>query len=308
MKKTLHITNGDSCSEKLKNFGLAKHILTWREMMCEGAISYEVATTDFIKLRKEFLKRTYQISYKNYEENFLSQLEKIKHFNKNDEIIIWLDFDLFSYINMLAALQFIRQQQNNFKIYITTISQLENSNLRAISSLDENELQLLFDKKIELNDDDLDFADSIWQYYCGNNPLKLKPELNKSSNFTFVSSCIRAHLERFPNIKSGLNVIELNILKLIKNNQIISQKQLLGYALQYQGYYGYNALQYVKIIKKLKPFFNENSKFFKLTENGILALEEKQNFYRDLQDDTIYGGVSKYNFLYNPEEQSLLKL
>ncbi|MDR6301616.1 DUF1835 domain-containing protein [Mesonia maritima] len=307
MKKTVHITCGDSCTEKLKAFGLS-NIVTWREMMCEGPTISEVGSTDFNTLRKKFLKEVYQITFKNYEENFLPELEKLSALTNDDEVLIWLDFDLFCHINMLAAIQFIKQQEKNITISFTSISSLSETKHQAISSLNDKELKQLLDLKITLTADDIDFAESMWQYYCGNNPLKLKPEASKNSTFPYLASCIRAHLQRFPNMNNGFNALELNVLKLIANNQITSQKQLLGYTLQYQGYYGYESHQWMRLIKKLKPFYHEKGSVFKLNENGELALHEKQNFYRDLQDDTRFGGVSKYDFLYNPDNLSLLKL
>src|SRR5690606_10236811 len=116
------------------------------------------------------------------------------------------------------------------------------------------------------------------------------------------------HIERFPNARSGLNTLEANVLKLIREHKISSLNQLLGYALQYQGYYGYGDVQMQRVLDKLDGFFTISKTGVSLNENGIKALDGKENYYQKLKDGECYGGVKKYDFLYDPESHNLLKL
>lgn len=308
-KKMLHITNGDGLTEKMSRLNLSGQVITWREMLCEGRTVQEVGSREFIAIRKKFLKTCYNIPPSDYQVKFVSELEKLAQAKDYDEIILWFEFDLFCHINMVAAIEFLFQQNINKPIYLVCSKRLKGEEkLQGLSQLKDKELLNHYHHKILLSEDDLELAELVWQLYCENNPLRLKSEIKKNSNFEYLSSCLRAHIERFPNMKSGLNSLEANLLKLITSHNITSHNQLLGYALEYQGYYGYGDAQMLRIVNNLKSFYYFDNTKYSLTEEGKMALNKSQTFYQELKDDLYYGGAKKYDFLYDDESHHLLKL
>jgi len=307
--KPLHITNGDSLTDKMVKLQLPGKVITWREMLCEGRTIQEVGTTRFIETRKLFLEEQYKITPEDYEQKFVNELNVLMQAKNHDEIILWFEFDLFCHINMIAVISFLLQENTHQPIYLVCSGRLDGEEkMQALSNLTDKELRNHYKHKILLQEEDLELAQLVWKLYCGNNPKKLKQKIKKTSNFEYLSSCLRAHIERFPNVKSGLNTLEANLLKLITNHTITSHNQLLGYALQYQGYYGYGDMQMLQVVDKLKSFFYEDLTQYKLTEEGLIALNKSQNFYQELKDDIYYGGAKKYDFLYDSESHHLLKL
>jgi hypothetical protein len=83
--------------------------------------------------------------------------------------------------------------------------------------------------------------------------------------------------------------------------------QLLGYSLEYQGYYGYVDKQIQRVINKLHLFYEVKDKI-ELTAEGNVALNASRNFYRILKNDEFLGGVKMYDFLYDSESHKILKL
>ena len=308
IKHTLHITNGDSLTDRLNTLDLAGDLVIWREMLCEGPTIEEVGSQEFIEARKKFLKETYKVSEEDYEQKFVSQLNKLNAINDYDEIILWFEFDLFCHINMLAAISYLIQHKNEMPIYIVCSGWVKGqAQLKGLSELTDEQLFTHYDKKIKLAPEDLKIAHHIWQLYCDEKPVELKAEIKKSSNFKYLSSCIRAHIERFPNKNTGLNTLETNILKLIDLHDIHSKRQLCGFVLKHQGYYGYGDTQIERMIKALKPFFRMQDGQLVLNTRGKKVLEGETNFYDTLKDDLAYGGTHKYAFLYNPASHELLK-
>ncbi|HET8885262.1 MAG TPA: DUF1835 domain-containing protein [Salinimicrobium sp.] len=308
-KKLLHITNGDVLTEKIKELDLDGEFIVWREMLSSGPCVTDVGTQEFFKIRARFLEDNYGVSPKKYEEDFVQEIEKLTVVNDFDEIILWFEFDLFCHLNMMAAISFLIHNRKKGNIYLVCSSKLPGEEeMPNLSDISPKQLKQHYDYKIELDRDDLELAQHVWQLYCGDKPMRLNAELRKTSNFEYLSSCLKAHLERYPNVKNGLNTLESNILKLIKTHEIISEHHLLGYALQYQGYYGYIEPQMQKIIEKVRPFFTVKDGLLALTSNGENALEMTSNYYQLLKDEEVFGGTRKYNFLYDPETHNLLKL
>ena len=307
-KGVLHIVNGDSLAEQMQELNLPGELVIWRELLCEGPTLQEI-NSDFFKLRKKFLKKTYNISAENYEERFIAEIKRLKSFNNYDEVVLWFEFDLFCHINMLATINLLAQKEKSRPITLVCSRKLKGEKeFKSLSQLSLKELKNHYDNRIHLNSDDIEIASLIWELYCGNNPLKLKPQIKVQTNFEYLSSCIRAHIERFPNSISGINTLEKNILKLIENHDIKNENHLLGYALQYQGYYGYSDTQMQRLLDKLSVFYQNNGEKIVLSDSGKLALAGEKNFYRDLKNEEVFGGAKMYDFLYESESHRLLKL
>lgn len=305
----LHIINGDGLTEKMLELDLPGQVVIWREMLCEGPTVKEVGSKESFKIRKKFLKQAYGISSEDYEEKFISELKKLKTAKGHDYVVLWFEFDLFCHINMLAAISYYLDHNESKPFYLVCSKKLKGEDeLKPLSQLSQKQLLNHYEKKISLNSDDIEIGLLIWELYCSNEPMKLKQQIKTTSNFEYLSSCIRAHIERFPNSQSGLNSLEQNVLKLIENNKITSENQLLGYALQYQGYYGYSVVQMQRLIKKIKAFFHIKNNQVLLTEKGELALNKKKNFYGELKNEEFLGGARIYDFLYDSDSHRLLKL
>lgn len=308
-KKLLHITNGDDLTEKILKLEIPGNVITWREMLCEGPTSMDVGDEEFVNLRKAFLLEKYQISEERYQEEFLAELVKLAAVNNYEEIVFWFEFDLFSHMNLLALISFLLQNKKSGPFSLVCSKKLQGEVvMNPLSQLSAKHLRAHYKQRIPLTDDDIQTAQFIWELYCSNNPKKVASEIKKTTNFEYLSSSIRAHIERFPSIITGLNSLEKNVLKLIEEHEIKSLNHLMGYALQYQGYYGYVDVQMERVIEKLSPFYDTSEAGVDLNSDGLKALQGTKNYYQNLKDNEYYGGVKKYDFLYDPENHDLLKL
>ena len=308
-KKILHITNGDDLTEQVIKLNLPGDLITWREMLCEGPASIDVGDEQFVLLRKTFLLDKYQVSEEKYQKDFLEELVRLSAINSYDEVVLWFEFDLFSHMNMLALISFLLQNKKNGPFSLVCSRKLKGEREMApLSQLSDESLEEHYKQRIPLNEEDIATAQLIWELYCSKNPKRLASEIKKTTNFEYLSSSIRAHIERFPNVNTGLNTLEINVLKLIDEHQINSLNHLLGYALQYQGYYGYVDVQMQRVLEKLSPFYETSENGLKLNDDGLKALKGSKNYYQNLKDNEYYGGVRKYDFLYDPDSHDLLKL
>lgn len=306
--KTLHITNGGILTEQLIKFKMVdrKNIFTWEEVLCVGPTVETVMSDEFIDKRKSFFNDFYDIK--------LNTTEIRKEFNRfNDikdytEVILWFEYDLFCHINMLAVLSLLEQKGIFLPKYLVCSGFVEGEEgLKGLSQLSEKQLKSHFEKKIKLKVDDIGLAKRIWTIYCGNDHNQLFPLITKQSSFPYLSNCLKAHIERFPDSRNGLSRLEYNILNLIKKNEVTSRRHLLGYALHYQGYYGYGDLQLERVIDFLDIFYEVENEHLQLNRKGHLALEYQQNFQEELNNKMMFGGAYAYDFNYHASENRLVK-
>lgn len=178
-----------------------------------------------------------------------------------------------------------------------------------MNELNDEQLLKLYENKVVLSQDDIEYADYVWQLYCSDNPIRLENLTDfKNYSFTYLSDAIKAHLERFPSIKNGLNAVENNVLKIATEHKPKTKRELLGKILSNQNSYGYGDSQYERIIANIKPLFSSFNPV-RLNKTGKEVLERQTNYYAYLRDNEAYlGGALKYNFLYNTDNNKILKL
>ncbi len=310
MKSLLHITNGDSFTNTLKSLPLKGDIITWREMLCEGKTLCNVGSESFWKTRYEFLSKNYKVSKSWFVEKTLKEYRSLCNHKQQDQIVLWFEYDLFCQINMLAVLSWLKTHRRHAEIsLICSGKEDETDRLFGLNELSQQQLLNLYENRIKLTQDDIEYADYVWQLYCSDNPIRLENLGSyKDFQFNYLSDAVKAHLQRFPTIKNGLNQVENRILQIANEEKPNSQKDLLGNILKNQGYYGFGDSQYERILHKMKPLFTSLNPV-KISRKGKEVLEGKTNFYANLRDTNTYlGGSLKYNFLYNTDSNRILKL
>lgn len=310
MSSLLHITNGDSFTEKLKSLKLKGDIITWREMLCEGKTLTNVGSESFWKTRFEFLNKNYKVTKSWFIEKTLKEYRSLCNHKQQDEIVLWFEYDLFCQINMIAVLSWLKTNRKYAQIYLVCSGKEdETDKLYGLSDLNDEQLLALYKNKVALSQDDIEYADYVWQLYCSDNPIRLENLTDYSDfQFDYLSDAIHTHLHRFPSIKNGLNEMENNILQIAFDKRPATKKSFLLEILQNQGFLGFGDSQYERAIGRLKPLFSSFNPV-KLTKKGKEILENKTSYYSCIQDNDVYlGGALKYNFLYNTDTDRILKL
>ena len=307
MEKTcLHITNGNVLTDYLRELGFKDDILTWQEMLCEGPTIPKIDSDEFFELRVDFLKSYYDIEVDTNE--LQKELSKLDHIEKYDEINLWFEYDLFCHINLIGVLNLLHQKEIDIPLYLICSGRVEGEkNLKGLAELSPAQIENHYKEKLLLTDEDKKLAIALWRTYCGKDHNILKPYIVTNSSFKYMSNCLKAHLKRFPHQKSGLSVLEDNILRLIRDNQINSEHHLMGYCLNYQGFYGYGDLQMKRLIDKLSIFYDTTDEGLNLNRKGHEALLRRYNYASEVNNNMSYGGVNRLEYQFSVDQNKLVK-
>lgn len=305
-KRTLHITNGHQLTNFLKELDFSGDILTWQEMLCEGPTTEQIDSEEFFTVRKQFLLDFYDIEVN--EEKFRKEIAILDDPKRYSEIILWFEYDLFCHINLIAVISLIQQKNIQLPLYLVCSGRVEGEkDLKGLAELTPKQLQQHYQSKIKLTNKDIEVMTNLWRTYCGKDHNLFKPAIVEKSSFPYLSNCLKAHLKRFPDSRTGLTTLETNILEIIKSNTIKSKKHLLGYALNYQGYYGFGDIQLMRKIEKLSIFYTETEDQLTLNRKGHEALLGQHSFASELNNTMIFGGVRKHDFQFSESENKLIK-
>lgn len=306
----MHITNGDTFTLRLEQLNLKGDIITWREMLCEGKTETNVGSESFWKTRFDFLHKNYNVSKSWFVEKTLKEYRSLCNHKQQDQIILWFEYDLFCQINMLAVISWLKTHRRHAEIsMICSGNEDETSTLYGLNDLNDEQLLKRFENRTVLTQDDIEYADYVWQLYCSDNPIRLENLTDfENYQFDYLSDALLAHLKRFPTIKNGLNEPENRLLELAVLEKPKTRQALLGSMLKNQGRYGFADSQYERILTSIKPLFTSFNPV-RLSRKGKQILDGKTNIYSQLRDNESYlGGALKYNFLYNTDSGRILKL
>lgn len=307
----LHITNGDSTTNYLKKLNIKGDFITWREMLCEGKTEVKVGSEFFWKSRFDFLKQSYKITKKQFIDLTLKEYRNLCNQKSQEEIVLWFEYDLFCQINMIAVISWLKRYRKGRKISLVCSGEIDGSSkMFGLSELSEKQIKEHYKNKVELTQDDISYADYVWQLYCSNDPIKLQNvyQYQQNTTFKYLIDSLLAHLQRFPSIDNGLNSIENNILNIAATAKIPSQEKLIASLLIQENNYGFGDIQYQKQLTNLKDYFASFSPVI-LNTNGEKVQQKILNTYAQMRNDfSFLGGAKKYNFLYDNSTQKLLKI
>jgi hypothetical protein len=94
---------------------------------------------------------------------------------------------------------------------------------------------------------------------------------------------------------------------MVKDNYIKSERHLLGFILNYQGYYGYGDIQLKRMIDNLGVLLSKTKKGISLNRKGHEALLNKHNFSSEVNNDIQFGGAKRLKYQFNKKENKLIK-
>ncbi|KXX69914.1 DUF1835 domain-containing protein [Flammeovirga sp. SJP92] len=291
-----HILNGDSSFEIWKKNNFEGSSIVFREMLVEGNCFGPLFTASFFESRTNFLNSNFNISSNEYASILLAELQQLNHLNPEDEIVLWFEHDLFCQVNLMAILAFITQK--NFVYHKISIINTEKN--KGLGEYKIQDYPRLFEERLPLSENDLEYASQFWEKYTADD---LKDFLllihHHPDSFAYLKETMIAHLERFPNPRTGLNKLERRILKFL-NDEPLTLFKLIGKLLRRQTWEGFGDLQYEHIIKRLSMDLIElkDGKYY-LTLKGGQVLRGTQKYDDSTLSYMFLGGAVRTDYYFD---------
>ncbi|MEC5147185.1 hypothetical protein [Chitinophaga sp. 212800010-3] len=303
----LNVLNGDAVLTVFRESGIPGEVVICREMMCEGKAKYTTHLPEFFESRAKHLEFHYGIDKQSYYTNVVQELEKLYTSGAvADEIILWFEYDLFCQVNLLFVLYYLSNRLSDLPPI--SIADLTHKPLPA-------DLVTAFEERVRLDEKDLGWAAEIWEAWCMKTPQPLEV-ISKLPSGTgrlkYMPAAINAHLKRFPDVNTGLSIIENYFLLHL----------VLGSYRWYELYrlfwneleiYGFGDFQLDLLVRKMvhAGVVTEEDQMLKITSLGREILEEEENYLDYIsQEHRWLGGVRLSNtpWRWDEEEKGLVEI
>lgn len=333
-KGVLHIVNGDSVAEKLRQGIVQGEILVWREVYPHGPVFLDSAAVDNRSRRSQYLEQTMGIPRSEFVQGSEAQEKVLADFHKYEEIVFWFEHDLFDQTMLCYLLHsFSGQPLLKTKLSLLCIGEYPGIELfRGLGQLSREQMETLSGTWKLIGAEELDLGRAFWQAYTSQNPQQLQQLLSQDTSvLPFAHDAFQFHLSRFPSTHNGLGIVEQITLAMIQGG-INSPYELFQHVGNKLNALGMGDLQYWHILKEMSrdpypliqigglqtiPSYLDSSISFRdcivtLTEFGKKVLDGKEDWIANKGIDEWYGGVHLQGYFprwrWNTIEQKIIEI
>lgn len=292
----LHIVNGDSFGDKLRQSDIEGEVLVWREALYEGPIYTDLRTEKALMERARYLAEAgvpqeLYLKFSLEQEERLDQLE-----SSGEEMVLWFEYDLFDMTMFMYLLHRIAKLESHGTVnllYLDAFPGIED--FRGLGQLTVDQTKGLAGKWVRLTDEQIEFGCQAWEAYSSADPRVITLLIQGDmSLLPCLKPALEYHLKRFPNESNGLSPLEQSVLTLVSQgddrfgslfNRISSEHKM----------YGLGDIQFNKYLKDLieavPPLLTDEEGRLQLTRQGELVREGKERVGRSDCYQRWLGGV-----------------
>lgn len=207
MTNTLHITNGDSAANLLRDAKIAGHYLPWRDVLHDGPVPGDMSLYQLSKIRAKFIADVGWASQDGAEREFENRDTTLKNYVSYDKVLLWFEHDLYDQLQLLQILDWFAEHEGDGLDLglICTEHYLGQMTSESIGSLIQFEG--------EVTDAHLRLAKIAWKAFRASTPLEWAALLRRdTSALPFLGDAVLRMLEEYPDIETGFSKTESRLM------------------------------------------------------------------------------------------------
>ena len=215
MPAVLHVTNGESAGNTLRQTTLGGAVLPWQDVLHEGPVP-AVSRPQLLRLRAAFLSECGWGS----RSAILSSLERrdrrlVEALREGVHVVLWFEHDLYDQLQLLDVLA-LAHELGAAPELIVVDSFPGKPAFRGLGELTADELETLWPARHGASPEALDEAAAVWNAFRAPEPTALAQwGVRGSDALPFLESALLRLLEELPSPENGLSGNERRALQAI---------------------------------------------------------------------------------------------
>jgi len=213
----LHITNGDSAADTLRQTGLPGEVFAWREDLTSGPVPSGLNQDEWMSVRAGFISEAYGGDTEEIREDFSSHEQKLHSGPNQNEVVLWFEHCLFCQTMLVYLLnRFGQKDLLHTNLSLICINSFPGKpDFRGLGELNADELASLFETRHRVSPAEFNLALEAWAAYTSPSPVDIVNLLkDDTEGLPFLGDAFTAHLARFPSVRNGLGLVENTALEI----------------------------------------------------------------------------------------------
>jgi DNA-binding transcriptional MerR regulator len=201
----LHVTNGESAGNTLRETGLGGAVLSWQDVLHEGPVP-ALPPAELRMVRARFLSEcgwgseaSLLDSFEPRDRLFEDALAARRH------VVLWFEHDLFDQLQLLQILAGSPPSADRVELIQSG---------EFLGPLTPAELETLWPERRAVTGELLELAREAWSAFCAPEPTGLEALLERdTSSLPYLAAATRRLLEELPDLDTGLSRTERQLLE-----------------------------------------------------------------------------------------------
>lgn len=211
----LHITNGDSAADLIKDAVFTGQILAWRDVLHEGPVPAYLELPQLSEVRATYIVAQGWGKLYEVKASFAERDALMRRFREHDEIVLWFEHDLYDQLQLIQLLAwFFQRERGATKLSLICIGEYPGIHpFHGLGQLTANQMAALFPVRHIVTHKEMKTGFLAWQAFTSPDPTELEKLL--ATNLTalpFLRHALLRHLQQFPATHNGLARTEQQIL------------------------------------------------------------------------------------------------
>ena len=204
----LHVTNGESAGNTLRQTGLGGAVLPWQDVLHDGPVP-NVSRAELLRVRATFLSEcgwgrrgTIRSSLERRDRQLRAALRDGRR------LVLWFEHDLYDQLQLLDVLALAQGLGESLESIVVDAFPGKPS-FRGLGELTPDELETLWPRRREVTAAMLVEAADAWAAFRAPDPVRLAELATRGSEqLPFLAAALERLLEELPGVADGLSRTE----------------------------------------------------------------------------------------------------
>jgi hypothetical protein len=207
--RVLHVINGDAMRDALVASGVGGEISVFADVLHEGPCPPDDDLAGWLATRARFIA---EAGYASCDDALETATQWQSYFDRHadyEEIVLWLEHDLFDQLLLLRHLAFFARAGST-----TGVRLIFTNRYLGLSSGEE--MRELHDRRVAARADQFELAARLWRAFTSSDPAALRSMLDEDlTAFPYMRAALQRFLEEYPSDFNGLGRIDHQIVTLL---------------------------------------------------------------------------------------------
>jgi hypothetical protein len=213
--EVLHVTNGDSAGNTLRQTALGGTVLPWQDVLNEGPVP-AVPPAALREVRATFLSDCGWGS----RSAILDELERrdrlVEQAVAERPVVLWFEHDLYDQLQLVQILDLVRELDvDPERLELINVGTFEGRpDFKGLGELSADELETLWPLRRSVTEELVALAGEGWAAFRAPEPTAVESLVGgDTSSLPFLGSAFRRLLQELPSVENGLSRSERQLLE-----------------------------------------------------------------------------------------------